>query len=125
MNAPAFDLTAPVECDKHDAFLEAWKQAIRLCGHCGWFGAADEIYLQRATRKDQLQPRIKDIQKHIALIPMSDACLVAAMVSFYNPAEGARLAARIDANGIGAITAPLKPEQRQVLAALIISYPGW
>lgn len=122
---PDFELTMHDSDSPDDLFLAAWKRAIRLSGHPGWFGAHDAAYLDRAYRIDQLQPRVKAIAKEISAIPLSQACLVAAMVGFFNPAEGARLASRIDANGIGDISRSLSRGQRVALALMVVNYQGW
>lgn len=125
MNKPAFALETPDNGSEDDTFLAAWKNGIRLSGHPSWFGVADPLYLQRARNKNELQPHVKVITKAIGTVPISQACLVAAMVGFFNPAEGARLAARIDANGIGDITRPLSGEQRIAVGLMIVNYRGW
>lgn len=122
---PDFELTPPAGADGTDLFLLAWKRGIFLCGRPSWFGGSDPIYLSHVRNKDLLQPRVKDIAKAINTIPLSQACLVAGMVGFYNPAEGARLASRIDANGIGDIVRPLNREQRLALALMAMNYQGW
>lgn len=125
MQQPVFELEALDSHNDGDLFLAAWKRGVRLSGHPAWFGAPDPAHIDRCRSKDQLQPRVKDIAKAISTIPLSQACLLAAMVSFYNPAEGGRLAARIDANGIGDITKPLSREQRIALGLMLVNYQGW
>lgn len=125
MTLRAFDLTAPDSGEMDSAFLAAWKRAIKLSGHPAWFGGSDPVFLDRARDKNQLQPRVKEITKHITAIPISNAFLVAAMVSFFNPALGATLANKIHANGIGGISTALNSAQRMALSQLIINYQGW
>jgi hypothetical protein len=124
-SAPEFRLEAPYTGRAEDTFLAAWKKAIALTNHRKWFGVSHDLDLERAPHKDALRPRVVDINKGIHGLPASEACLIAAMVGFYNPAEGARLAGKLHANGLGDLVGPLNPAQRIAVGMLIINYQGW
>lgn len=55
----------------------------------------------------------------------SDAVFLAALVSFYNGDAGGRLLKGLGASGLGDIASSLDPERREILAGLLVSYPGW
>ncbi|MCU7839740.1 MAG: hypothetical protein KZQ94_10240 [Candidatus Thiodiazotropha sp. (ex Troendleina suluensis)] len=109
--------------DNKHAFLTAWKRGVMASGTPGLFYNGD--MLDRATHLHRLAPKIKDIAKRISTYPKSQASFLSALVSFYNPEEGARLAKKVGCNGLGDIALNLSTEQRFILADLLIHHEGW
>ncbi|TVO75114.1 hypothetical protein [Sedimenticola selenatireducens] len=105
--------------EKPDAFMAAWKQAISLTGHPTLFGGN---YLMGL---DGYAPKIKEINQVISRLPKSKAAMIAAMVSFYNPEEGARLMAKTGCTGLGNLALHLPDAARAVLGDLLFNYHGW
>jgi len=127
MNQPAeqFNLTPPESDHQQQAFFEAWKEAVELTGLLSFFGVHNDMDMERAKKKESLTPRLDIIRKKISDHPISRSAMVAAMVSFYNPAEGAKLEAKIQCSGLGCLAAHLNHKQRQCLSKLLLSYQGW
>lgn len=123
MAEPAFVLTA----DNEDAalFLAAWKQAIRVSGRPNWYGINSPQELERTDVLRLLAPRVPQIAKHILEVPHSQAAFASAMVGLFNPAEGAKLANKIQTEGLGNLLQAITPAQRDALRDLITHYKGW
>jgi hypothetical protein len=124
MNSPAFQLVPPPSDQREQDFLEAWKEGIKASGHHTYFGG-DTQHLERAQRKEQLAPYIKNIKAKIMEWPMSQAALVVAMVGFYNPAEGKALQDKLNLKTPADLSLALKPHQREIVARLIVNYERW
>lgn len=123
MSNPApFNLEPPPNSEGDRAFLAAWKNAIWLAECPSYFGAHSKPDIDRAVTLRDLAPRTDQITKGINKHPASRAALLAILVGFYNPAEGGRLARKIDCNGFGALVAPLTPAAREAVAALLLHY---
>ena len=121
----ALSLTSPPDDTQERDFLAAWKEAATLTGTPSLFGAHSEKEINSAGRKEALTPRIKPIEQSILQRPGSQAALIAAMVSFYNPAEGAKLAGKLGLASFADLAKALWPRQREVVAQLIVNYEGW
>ena len=50
---------------------------------------------------------------------------LASLVSFYNSDPGGELLRSLGANGLSGIAARLDESRRQVIADLLLAYPGW
>lgn len=109
--------------DTENAFLTAWKRGVMASGTPSLFYNGD--MLDRTAHLHRLAPKTKDIAKRISSYPKSQAAFLAALVSFYNPEEGARLAKKVGCNGLGDISLNLSTEQRFILADLLIHHAGW
>lgn len=70
-------------------------------------------------------PDVASIKKHIDELSSSDAIFIAAMVSFFNGDAGGKLLRGLGVSGLSDIAASLNKERRQILADLLVSYPGW
>ncbi|MCP4372269.1 MAG: hypothetical protein GY797_29735, partial [Deltaproteobacteria bacterium] len=79
----------------------------------------------RSRDKAQLAPRIQDIRRRIGNLPQHQACWIALLVQFFQPAEGVRLAAKVGAVGLGVQIPLLADRQLAVLQDLIAAYRGW
>ncbi len=117
MNQPAFD----TELQRETAFTDAWRVAIRLSGKPDLFYGD----LDRSRDKAQLVPRITDIRRRIGNLPQHQAYWIALLVQFYQPAEGARLTAKVGAAGLGVQVPLLSDQQVAVLRDLIAAYRVW
>ena len=109
--------------DTENAFLTAWKRGVVASGTPSLFYSGDMV--DRVNHLHRLAPKTKDIAKKISLYPKSQAAFLAALVSFYNPEEGAKLAKKVGCNGLGDISLNLSMEQRFILADLLIHHAGW
>lgn len=105
--------------DKQRAFMGAWLRAIHLTGHAGLFGQ------NPAAGLSGFAPKVKEINRALPTLPKSQGALIAAMVSFFNPEEGARMMTKTGTAGLGALSLCLSDSANQVLADLICNYQGW
>ncbi|MCU7845338.1 MAG: hypothetical protein KZQ93_16025 [Candidatus Thiodiazotropha sp. (ex Monitilora ramsayi)] len=109
--------------DSNDAFLDTWKRGIVASGAPGLFygaGLHDQI-----SERDRLAPKTPEINKKITSFPKSRAAFIAALVSFHNSEEGAKLAKKVGCNGFGDLALSLDSTQRSIIADLLIFYKGW
>ncbi|MCU7933705.1 MAG: hypothetical protein KZQ99_02355 [Candidatus Thiodiazotropha sp. (ex Dulcina madagascariensis)] len=109
--------------DTNKLFLFAWKRAILASGATGLFYNGDMV--DKTTSLKRLAPKVGDIGKRIHVYPKSQATFLAALVSFYNPEEGAKLAKKVGCNGLGDIATNLSHEQRFIIADLLMNHTGW
>jgi len=123
--AETFNLVPPPDDACETAFLDAWKEGVRLTMSPSFFGAHSDLDIERATRKKSLTPHLQIIRKKIVDLPISRSAMIAAMVSFYNPAEGAKLETKIQCAGLGCLAKHLNPKQRECLSRLLLTYQGW
>jgi hypothetical protein len=105
------------------SFFEAWQRGVEIAGH-RWFGDG-QASSQSATSKWDLPPRVDDIRSAIGWLSSGEAMFPAAMVSFYNSDPGGELLRSLGANGLSDIAASLDESRRQVIADLLLAYPGW
>ena len=124
-NTTPLALTPPPSDAGELAFLNAWKSGVCLVGIPSWFGINEIAELDRYHHIQHLQPRIATIEKKIREIPLSKAALLAAMVALFNPAEGVKLADKLDLRGLGHLFLALPEPHRQALSAMLLSYRGW
>jgi hypothetical protein len=104
-------------------FLDAWKRGILASGVPGLFYCSD--ILEKTTSLERHAPKVSQIKNRICDFPKRQAAFIAAVVSFYNPEEGAKLAKKAGCNGLGDIAMNLSPQQRSIISDLLLNYTGW
>lgn len=109
--------------DSKAAFLDAWKRAIEASGAPGLFYGGGMT--EQTNNLNMLAPRTPEIHKKITSFPKSRGAFLAAMVSFYNPEEGAKLSKKVGGNGLGDLAMVLPTTQRTIIADLLIFHNGW
>jgi hypothetical protein len=108
--------------EKHKRFLEAWKQGVEFLG-APLFGPKTP---GTARDKDELRPLREKIEAAFTKESGGEEQFLAAMVSFFDPAWGAELAARIDCDkSVCGLTFNLDHERIGVLCELLRNYEGW
>lgn len=105
--------------DKQVAFLNAWCRAINLTGHPSLFG------MNSMNGLAGFAPKVKEINRALPGLPKSQGALIAAMVSFFNPEEGAKMMTKTGTAGLGALSLCLSESARKALSDLINNYQGW
>lgn len=93
-------------------FRKAWRRAVVLTD-------TERLFAVDGS------PKVKDIARAMPNFPKSKAAWLAALVSFFNPEEGEKLARKANVNGLGALALCLPDEHRTVLSELIQHYKGW
>lgn len=101
-----------------DPFTRAWGRGVELAGSRYFRHDANWSYTV-------MHPHVDDIKKDLERMPTGEAVFLAAMVSFYNGDTGGRMLRTLQASGLGDIAARLSPEQREVLAELIVTFERW
>jgi hypothetical protein len=111
--------------DGEDRFLATWKRAVKVCPrlfHC------DAPSIDEATQKEQLRPNRDAVEGFLRSKPepwlrkfIMSAC------SFYSDEWMKDWAKRmrLPRTPIGDLAIKLDMEHREILAALLTSYPGW
>jgi hypothetical protein len=108
--------------EKHARFLAAWKQGVEFIGP-KLFGPGKPA---TATDKNQLCPQPDEIDKAFTEESCGEEQFLAAMVSFYDPAWGEELAARIDSHkSLCGLTYNLDHECTEIICELLRNYTGW
>jgi hypothetical protein len=108
--------------EKHDRFLAAWKQGIEFIGP-ELFGPGKPA---TATDKNQLCPHPDEVEKAFIEESCGEEQFLAAMVSFYDPAWGEELVARIDSHkSLCGLTYNLDHECTEIVCELLRNYTGW
>lgn len=105
------------------AFFQAWKRGVELIGP-EWFGDGTHEGLQRATDKRELAPKLLLLGEAHGVLGSGQAMFLAAMVSFYQAAEGGAMLRRSGFRGLADLQR-LDSQQRQVIADLLLNYVGW
>jgi hypothetical protein len=108
--------------EKTARFLQAWKRGVEFLGpHL--FGPGS---VRSARDKDALQPIRKRVEAEIAKESGGEEQFLAAMVSFFDPAWGEELAARIDCyKSVCGLTYNFDHERMDILCELLRNYQGW
>lgn len=107
---------------KHARFLAAWKRGIFYLGP-ELFGPGA---LKTARDKDELRPRQQAVEAALAQESGGEEQFLAAMISFYDPAWGEELAARIDCHkSVCGLTYNLDHDCTAILCELLLNYEGW
>lgn len=108
--------------EKHVRFLAAWKQGVAFLGP-ELFGPGT---IETAHDKDDLRPLREPVEAVFACESGGEEQFLAAMVSFYDPAWGEELAARIDClKSVCGLTYNLDRECTRILCELLLNYEGW
>jgi hypothetical protein len=108
--------------DKHVRFLAAWKEGVAFLG-ADLFGPGS---IETARDKDELRPQADAVEAVFASESGGEEQFLAAMVSFYDPAWGEELVARIDClKSVCGLTYNLDPECTRILCELLLNYEGW
>ena len=107
---------------KHDSFLAAWKRGIEFLGP-ELFGPGRP---ESARDKDELRPQKERIEAVFLQESGGEEQFLSAMVSFFDPAWGAELAARIECDkSLCGLTYNLDRERIEILCELLRNYQGW
>lgn len=108
--------------EKTARFLQAWKRGVEFLGpHL--FGPGR---LETARDKDELRPLREQVEAEFAGESGGEEQFLAAMVSFYDPAWGEELAARIECyKCLCGLTFNLDHEEMEILCELLRNYQGW
>jgi hypothetical protein len=105
------------------AFFDAWRAGAAIAGE-RFFG--DGTYSPSTARsKWDLEPQVESISTNLGVLSSGEAMFLAAMVSFYDSRSGGEMLNQVGADGLSDIAARLDESRRQVLADLLVSYPGW
>ena len=108
--------------EKRVRFLAAWKRGVDFIG-ADLFGPGSP---KTARTKEQLVPQRKEIEAVFASESGGEEQFLAAMVSFYDPAWGAELAACIECDkSVCGLTYNLDHERIEILCELLRNYQGW
>lgn len=108
--------------EKRARFLEAWKHGVEYLGP-QFFGPGSP---ESARTKDELRPLQDIIEAEFAEESEGEEEFLAAMVSFYDPAWGEDLAARIECHkSLSGLTLDLDHEATEIVCALLLNYEGW
>lgn len=108
--------------EKRARFLEAWKHGVEYLGP-KFFGPGSP---ETAKSKDELRPLQEIIEAEFAEESEGEEEFLAAMVSFYDPAWGEELAARIECHkSLSGLTLDLDHECTEVICELLLNYEGW
>jgi hypothetical protein len=102
------------------AFLDAWKRGVKLAG-AKFFGDQTGA----GESKWDLAPRIDDIHNQIGILSSTEAVFLASMVGFYNSHIGGKMWERQHVRGLADVAAGLDDQRREILADLLLNYPGW
>jgi hypothetical protein len=106
--------TAPI------AFLHAWKTAVHLAGN-SFFGDGTQASLDRAVATWELPPNLERISESLNRMTPPERVFIAALVSFYNFPDAARLLQRSGVSGLADLGA-LDLQRRSVIASLMLHY---
>lgn len=108
--------------EKEKRFLEAWKRGVYFLGpHL--FGPGT---IESARVKEELAPRKEAVEAVFDRESEGEEQFLAAMVSFYDPAWGEELAARIECHkSLCGLTYELDHECTDIVCELLLNYQGW
>ncbi len=108
--------------EKQGRFLEAWKRGVDFLGP-DLFGPGRP---ETARDKDELRPLREKVEAVFARESGGEEQFLAAMVSFFDPAWGEELAARIPCDkSVCGLTYNLDHERIEILCELLRNYQGW
>jgi len=108
--------------DKRRRFLEAWKHGVEYLGP-KFFGPGSP---DTARSKDELKPLQDVVDAEFAEESEGEEEFLAAMVSFYDPAWGEELAARIECHkSLSGLTLDLDHECTEIICELLLNHEGW
>jgi hypothetical protein len=108
--------------EKEARFLNAWKLGVAYLGP-QLFGPGS---LHAARSKDDLRPQPEAVEEVFSRESGGEEQMLAAMVSFFDPAWGEELTARIDClKSVCGLTYNLDHECTAILCELLLNYTGW
>jgi hypothetical protein len=108
--------------EKRRRFLEAWKHGVEYLGP-KFFGPGSP---ETARSKDELKPLPDVVDADFAEESEGGEEFLAAMVSFYDPAWGEELAARIECHkSLSGLTLDLDHECTEIICELLLNHEGW
>ena len=108
--------------EKRSRFLEAWKHGVEYLGP-KFFGPGSP---ETARTKDELKPLPDVVDAEFAEESEGEEEFLAAMVSFYDPAWGEELAARIECHkSLSGLTLDLDHECTEIICELLLNHEGW
>jgi hypothetical protein len=108
--------------EKRRRFLEAWKHGVEYLGP-KFFGPGSP---ESARSKDELKPLPSVVDAEFAEESEGEEEFLAAMVSFYDPAWGEELAARIECHkSLSGLTLDLDHECTEIICELLLNHEGW
>jgi len=108
--------------EKRVRFLEAWKHGVEYLGP-KFFGPGSP---ETATSKKELRPLQEVIEAKFAEESEGEEEFLAAMVSFFDPAWGEELAARIECHkSLSGLTLDLDHECTEIICQLLLNHEGW
>lgn len=108
--------------EKRIRFLEAWKHGVEYLGP-QLFGPGSP---ETAKHKDELRPLREMVEAEFARESEGEEEFLAAMVSFYDPAWGEELAARIECHkSLSGLTLDLDHECTGIICELLLNHEGW
>ena len=108
--------------EKRTRFLEAWKHGVEYLGP-KFFGPGTP---ETARSKDELKPLQDIVDAEFAEESEGEEEFLAAMVSFYDPAWGEELAARIECHkSLSGLTLDLDHKCTEIICELLLNHEGW
>jgi len=108
--------------EKRSRFLEAWKHGVEYLGP-KFFGPGSP---ETARSKEELKPLPDVVDAEFAEESEGEEEFLAAMVSFYDPAWGEELAARIECHkSLSGLTLDLDHECTEIICELLLNHEGW
>ncbi|ART74405.1 hypothetical protein BTO20_37955 (plasmid) [Mycobacterium dioxanotrophicus] len=105
------------------AFFDAWRTGVELAGP-RFFGDGTHSPATAASKWD-LTPDVEYISNSIGVLSSGEQVFLASLVSLYSSDLGGQLLADIGVHGLADISAALDKPRVEVLAALLLAYPGW
>lgn len=108
--------------EKTARFFEAWKRGVEFLGpHL--FGPKTPA---KARQRDDLRPIRERVEAVFAEESGGEEQFLAAMVSFFDPAWGEELAARIECyKSVAGLTYNFDHRRMEILCELLRNYQGW
>lgn len=104
-------------------FFEAWRKAVLVAGP-ELFGDGTKAGALAATDKWELVPKAEHINEAFGVLSSGQKVFIAALYSFYNSTDGAKLWKLADMQGLADL-GNLDLERRKLIADLILNYSGW
>jgi hypothetical protein len=108
--------------EKHERFLAAWKRGVEILG-ADLFGPGT---VATARDKNDLLPLREPVEAVFRQESAGEEQFLAAMVSFFDPIWGERLAKRIGSpRSVCGLTYNLDHECTAILCELLLNFEGW
>lgn len=116
------DTTTSAHRPATTAFLDAWIRGVQLAG-INYFGGAWPD--KTAPTKNDYRPDYGLIQSALGWLSTGEGAFLAAMYSFFNPSDGAKMLQQLGFGSPGELAARLDRTRLQVIADLLVTYEGW